>query len=171
MISRAGCCVDMTMRAPHKRFPFVLFKVVHNADYYEEVLQASPCLLDTWSAKVLEQVKDRGALELQQVLVAYCDLVTTNISTLETGHASIRRMAVLGSAQTWCIDFCSLSAQWVAQKLRNAYSSPLASRKWKPQHAEARGKKRKVQRGHVFKGYFTPKWGSTLFENLPTCGV
>eukprot|EP00971_Amphidinium_carterae_P352749 6492721-Amphidinium_carterae.6 len=125
IMSRQGCCIEHYLGSVHKRFPWAFFKVIHNIGFLECVKSTPKCLLDDWSSMLLEKLEGCSANEVQQVLICHASLLSTNISHIESGHASIRRTLVQHSSNTWTMQIPYSSAMWVAQTLRRAMVSPF----------------------------------------------
>eukprot|EP00971_Amphidinium_carterae_P174034 3449492-Amphidinium_carterae.5 len=125
ILSRQGCCVEHYLGNPHRTYPWAIFKAIHNPDFLEEVRNVKPCLLDAWTRNLLETLHGRSDTDIQQVLICHAQLLGTNISNIEAGHASIRRCLVLQSTQTATMDFAYTSAMWVAQTFRTKTTAGL----------------------------------------------
>eukprot|EP00971_Amphidinium_carterae_P242491 4814991-Amphidinium_carterae.2 len=143
LLSRTGGCLEYYFVLPHKSYPVRLFRLLHEPLLWPEILLEKACLLDPWSANLIDKCRHANVSVIVNMLMAHAQQLSTNISVTETLHASIRRAVTLSSTQTWTGDFAYISAQWVCQTLRNGVASKLVRSRYIPKPMQ-RERKRKV---------------------------
>eukprot|EP00971_Amphidinium_carterae_P039979 784829-Amphidinium_carterae.5 len=146
LLSRIGACLQYYFVCPHTTYPVKLFRLLHEPQLWQDIQLEKACLLDAWSANLIEQCKHADVSLIQHILQTHAQQLSTNISVTETLHASIRRAVTLSSTQTWVGDFAYVSALWVCQTLRNGAASRLVRSRCFPK-AAPRERKRKVPCG------------------------
>eukprot|EP00971_Amphidinium_carterae_P262011 5197117-Amphidinium_carterae.3 len=164
MLSRAGAMIESRVVHVHKTFPVKLFTLLLDPHKATELASTKPCLLDNFSAAVLEKYTGLESQECQQVLLLHASLAWTTTARVESLHSTIRRQLVLRSVQTHPLPLEVLSAEYLLQQMRTSSaevqkfcSNALATTKvvakvWHLMHLL-----------HFSSGH-SNKWGMLLFD-------
>ena len=120
LLSRAAGSVFYLFALPHQHFPFVLFKLLHDPHLGQELAESPDCLKDSWSLSMQKQFPGFIGEDFLQVLACIAHSQTTDISTIESRHASIRRSITSKSLMTWTYGVTSASADWLCQNFRRS---------------------------------------------------
>ena len=118
VLSRQGCLIHIDLRVPHRMPPFTLFRVLRSEDMAQVVASTPPCLLDEWSARILQRYPTLVGEECKEVLHTHAKLASTNTAPIESRHSSLRRQLLGRSMQTWAMSFPVLSAEFLLQGSR-----------------------------------------------------
>ena len=122
VLSRAGCAVHQLLRHPHSCYPYRLYKVLKNPGCAPELEEAGTCQKDAWTNSLQARFGGFSSPAFRQCIMFQAMLVQTDISSIETKHASIRRQLVSRSTQTTTLPATTLSAEWVFQSIRSRQS-------------------------------------------------
>ena len=118
LMSRAGCVVEQLLCHAHRGFPYRMFALLADPTLRHELTQTPACLLDSWSKSMMDAHPDLSGPEFMCKLELQATLQGTDISAIESRHASLRRAAFERSCQTKTLLTTSLSAEWLCQQLR-----------------------------------------------------
>lgn len=118
MLARCCCCIQQLLGFPHQQFPCRMFALLAEPGLAGEFVATPSCLLDPWSAELRQRHPDLGGAELMQKLALIGTLAWTDISQVESRHATVRRIMKQGSLQTKQQMFASLSAEWCLLQYR-----------------------------------------------------
>lgn len=118
-ISRLACVVHELLEVPHRAFPTRMFLLMVQPELASAFAEEPECLLDPWSRKLREMYPSLAGAEFQSTLLLCALLCWSDISTLESKHASVRRLLVTRSVQTHRSTFDELSAHWLFMQARN----------------------------------------------------
>ena len=118
VLSRAGCAVHQLLTHVHSGFPFKLFLVLKTPARAQEFMNIPNCLKDCWTLALAESFGDFNSAHFRQFLMLQGMIQQTDISNIESRHASIRRQLVSRSTQTTSLSASTLSAEWVFQNVR-----------------------------------------------------
>ena len=139
LLSRALCSVHQLLHAHHKKAPFALFGALWGllTDYQD----LPPCLDDGLTAMFRKSFTDEELLQAnaQQLLSVLAMNMDLDIVGIEVRHASVRRINVVKSTQTWSMSLADLGAEFVCRQaaaMREQSCSCLPANKH-PLHAAA----------------------------------
>lgn len=118
MISRSGCCVAELLQHPHRQMPYQLFALLRHPERASELLELPDCRWDAWSRQLRELHPDLCDEACLQKLAIIAHQLWTDISRVESKHASIRRLLTVSSVQTHQQSLEDLSSQWVFLQAR-----------------------------------------------------
>lgn len=118
LISRAGCAVFELLEAPHRLFPFQLFRLLAEPGLVDTLLAVPDCMLDSWSRDMKSMYPSFSGSDFMQKLALTSQLCWKDISQLESRHATIRRLLLSASLQTHVQAFQDLGSQWLCLQLR-----------------------------------------------------
>eukprot|EP00971_Amphidinium_carterae_P224127 4447366-Amphidinium_carterae.2 len=146
MLSRAGCLVETKLCQPHRLFPYKTFKLLKDPGYVSELKKSTSCMFDPFTTDLIKVCPGFEGQRCLQLLHLAANLGWTSIARLESLHSSVRRQAVLRSAQTHAFQAPFLSAEFLMQKLRRAGVDIKHGQK---RRADAQPARRKVTFVHL----------------------
>ena len=158
-ISRVGCAFAKLLATRHQRFPFRVFLLLLDPAKAQELLQTPDCLLDGWTKTLKGLYPDFSGEEFQQVLYTVALLLRVDISSVESRHASIRRLLTARSVQTHPMGFADLSAQWVFQQHRTQQAAEQPKKKAEAKQGDRRSENGRQQKARAVKKTTTTKRG------------
>ena len=120
MLSRMGCAVEELLRWEHVKMPLALFRLLADTSPAAVAsLKAIPgCRRDSWSDHFLTTYDDPTCPEAIAVLTAIAAQLKVDVSEIERGHASIRRLLVARNNLSHTMTFPELSGLWMAHQVR-----------------------------------------------------
>ena len=122
LISRASASVYELLERAHCQYPFKVFSLVECPEEAEELTRAPLCVKDPWTRKLQEQYGTLGHPSVRAILITQRLLQKSDISTIESRHASLRRSLLTRSLQTWRFGVGQCSAEWIMQNSRRLLS-------------------------------------------------
>ncbi|CAE7780590.1 unnamed protein product [Symbiodinium sp. CCMP2592] len=153
LLSRAGAAVSQIFAAQHKMSPFVLFGAL--AGKLQELKSLPVCMRDELTSLILEKFPEDEDLlgnECQNVLAAAASQIDSDIVGLEVRHASVRRVSMLRSCQTWTMDLESLGAEWLLRQ-QVILREPKTQKIMVPSKKRKKEKKKRVSKGGPWRAY------------------
>eukprot|EP00971_Amphidinium_carterae_P231090 4586009-Amphidinium_carterae.2 len=120
VIARSGAAIKTLVRKPHGQFPITMFAMLHNPDVTPSLLAQPACVKDAWSQRLQEAFPTWTEPRFLAMLEGHMHMQKTDISGVETLHASIRRHLLQRSLQTHVFGLHSASAEWVLQHQRRS---------------------------------------------------
>eukprot|EP00971_Amphidinium_carterae_P191683 3803512-Amphidinium_carterae.1 len=124
LLMRQAAAIHELIAHKHQQFPFKMYRLLDEPHLGPSLANTPSCLLDPWSADMIDSYPTLSSPALRPVLTTHCQISTTNISHIEALHASVRRN-LHKAPQTWCPVFPTVSAEYVCQCMRRAATSPL----------------------------------------------
>ena len=122
LLSSAGCSIEATLGAHHKKFPIRFFRAMLSKEEADRIAGTPECLQDEWSFKVIQKYKDGNDGLWGEVPQSIARLAARQIkmciSRIEALHAALRRRLVTRSTQTHALSLETLSAEHVIQRAR-----------------------------------------------------
>lgn len=118
-ISRLACTSHQLLEWPHKCFPIQLFILIERPELAPNLAELPDCLLDEWSLQMREMHPEFAGEEFMHKLLLCSLLLANDISSVESKHASIRRVFTASSVQSHAQALHDLSAQWAFMQARN----------------------------------------------------
>lgn len=117
LLSRSGSAVHQLLAAGIKGSPYALFLSLWGI--LTPVQGLSPCELDELSKFFIERFPGEDLLsdEAQKMLSMAASLIDVDIAGIEVRHASLRRVNMMKSTQTWNMTLQDLSADYVARQM------------------------------------------------------
>ena len=113
--------------------------------------QLPDCLCDQWTLQLREDFPSLQGDVVVAVIQLALQLIRADISHIEAKHASVRRVALMRSLQTWLVDLPDLSAQFVvlqarasAKRTRRRTRRSKCSRKRKSSHQEPKRRRASI---------------------------
>eukprot|EP00971_Amphidinium_carterae_P340806 6479288-Amphidinium_carterae.1 len=141
VLSRQAALIYSGLMLPHKRFPIVLFKCLHEPQLGPSLYvqaQKCGCILDPWTCELMHLYPNFEQEEFLAILSTHAALSCVNTVGIEARHSSVRR-TLMTRNQTWSMGFADLSAQFLLQQIRRSrvarlrlssiVSTPVQSRK------------------------------------------
>ena len=122
-LSRMGCGFEYLLASRHRRCPFQTFLMIPDPTQAQRIIDCGDCLHDDWTRALLKLYPTLEGEEVREVVSAVASILKVDISSLETKHASIRRLLTSRSVQTHAISLSDLSGQWVLQRIRAAHNT------------------------------------------------
>lgn len=123
-VSRLGCTFDLLLAQRHRRFPFQVFRILHDRSLAETFRNVPECLLDPWTANMRKEYPSLLDEEFLQTLDTIGSLTLSDTSRIEARHASVRRLLHSKSLQTHPLTIGDLSAHWVCLQHRRHSEKP-----------------------------------------------
>eukprot|EP00971_Amphidinium_carterae_P351419 6492107-Amphidinium_carterae.1 len=121
-LSKEACVIHQDIGFPHSLFPICLYKVLVDPTTATALTACKTCLMDEFSEHLLAKHGSFGSTAVRQILLAAAQVASSNTSQVEARHASIRRLLVTRSTQTWSMQFPVLSAEFLLMRLRSSRS-------------------------------------------------
>lgn len=117
LLSRSGSAVHQLLAAGIKGSPYALFLSLWGI--LMPVQGLFPCELDELTKFFIERFPGEDLLcdEAQKMLSMAASLIDADITGIEVRHASLRRVNMLKSIQTWNMELQDLSADYVARQM------------------------------------------------------
>ena len=122
LLSRAGASVHELFATPHQKFPYQMFALLERPDLATTIRSLTSCIKDEWSRGLENMYPSLGGANFFMVLLAHCLLQKTDIASIESRHASVRRQLTARSTQTWRFGLAACSAEWILQNCRTDQS-------------------------------------------------
>jgi hypothetical protein len=163
MLSRVGCSVEELLRAPHRRMPIALFRLLASPtqDVVDELKNTPACMRDDWSKRFLTEYDNPLSEEALASLTLIAMMAKMDIAQIECRHASIRRW-LHSRIQTHTMDFSDLSGAFMSQQVRTllaGFSRVIAKPKvfafGSGRSGQPRSKKQKHSGGGACRAYFS----------------
>ena len=126
LLSRQGSLIWQLVGFTHTTFPLRMFRLLHQPEFGDVIMQVPDCVLDEWSKKVKSLHPSLSGPGLQHLLYTHAQCLSTNISTVEARHATLRRF-LQSRNQTWSMRMPTCSAEWICLCLRKRLNSCLLS--------------------------------------------
>ena len=118
-LSRMGCAHRYLLASRHESYPFAAFLVLADHKWAASTANAPECMLDSWTKAMRAKYPTWSGPALLQILSTVALLLRVDVSHIEARHASIRRMLVSKSCQSWAMAFPDLSAQFLFMQQRH----------------------------------------------------
>jgi len=161
MVTRAGATLHQNLIAPHQGYPWLVFLLLKTPSVAVRIYQDA-CFgcpggyMDAWSISFCRQFPSVEKLQSQAarcVLVLVLIMLWIDTGTLESLHASVRRLILAVSCQAVLREFKDVQNAWMAQTTRrhdehHSWYAPPSAAAPAPIRGK-RGKKRKRKRSRV----------------------
>eukprot|EP00971_Amphidinium_carterae_P352813 6492740-Amphidinium_carterae.1 len=118
LLSRAGAAVHQLLSVPHQQYPMKTYRLIKEPEFGEAIASDKQCVKDNFTLALQAMSADLCAPEVRQILMAHSQLQKTDISGIESRHASIRRSIFSRSLQTWRYGVEAASTDFVLQSCR-----------------------------------------------------
>eukprot|EP00971_Amphidinium_carterae_P345193 6486014-Amphidinium_carterae.4 len=118
LIARAGASVFELLQRPHMAYPIKLSRLLHVPELASIFASEPSCMKDGWSLSLQGMFPTFEGGAFMSVLQAQAQCQRTNISSLESRHASVRRHLHGRSLQTHTLGIAAASTEWVLQNCR-----------------------------------------------------
>eukprot|EP00971_Amphidinium_carterae_P176442 3498431-Amphidinium_carterae.2 len=135
LISRASAGVFQLLSVPHKAYPYRVFLLLADPSLKSVLAREPNCLRDKFSQKLLDLYPGYEGEEVLQVLYCIATCQHTDIAPIEARHSTVRRH-MQARVQTWRLDICGASAEFLFQNFRRSLASVASKKgatKWKQQ--------------------------------------
>eukprot|EP00971_Amphidinium_carterae_P000180 3827-Amphidinium_carterae.3 len=146
-LSRIGSSIEATLCSRHMLWPCKLFKLLGNPSCAEALSHEAPCVMDSYSIKVLERWPGFQGHEIIAALRLQASQQKLDISVVESLHGSVRRQVMMRSCQTWAATMSKVSAEFYLQSWRRAGKCKTSKRRT-PKKAKVRKVTNKLKRPH-----------------------
>lgn len=125
LISRAGCAIHELLAHRHQKFPFQLFRLLHEPELAQELSEVPPCLMDEFSLDMKAAHPTLSGPDFQHKLGLVCLMGWKDISQVEARHATVRRLLKMASLQTRPQVLSDLSGSWCALQARKRFQRSM----------------------------------------------
>eukprot|EP00971_Amphidinium_carterae_P036653 720348-Amphidinium_carterae.1 len=135
LISRASAGVFQLLSVPHKAYPYRVFQLLSDASLKSVLAREPSCLRDQFSQMLLDAYPGYEGEEVLQLLYCIATCQHTDIAPIEARHSTVRRH-MQARVQTWRLNICSASAEFLFQNFRRSLAvvaSKKGATKWKQQ--------------------------------------
>ena len=120
LVSRAGCMVEQLLRDPHKCTQFQCFNVMYDPALGPDIAATDPCLLHPSVEELVECYgSELGNQESVHHLYLLSLMIRTDISHLESLHATIRRLLAQRN-QTHGLGMDDTNSAWCLRRHRSS---------------------------------------------------
>ena len=118
LLTRASACVYQLLALSHKIFPIKLFRLIKQRHLSAEYAAIPQCVKDPWTQELQKLFPTFSEADLIHMLVCQAWSMRTDISDIESRHASVRRQLTTRSVQTWKLGFAQAGCEWLLQTFR-----------------------------------------------------
>ena len=125
LLARQASLVEQLLAAMHRKPPYSAFRLLNNRETVHDLQNVRLCEMDSGTRQLLELYGGWEGDDLWHSLHLKAQVCSTNISPVESKHASVRRLLTQRSVQTWSLQASSASAEFLAQTMRRSLRSPM----------------------------------------------
>ena len=121
LTSGAECALSKSVIAAYNRCDIAVFKALISPADAEKLDAKRPCWFSEWGSSLREWLARFGGFgseEAADALELMAQLILLATSTLESLHATLRRILITRSIQTHGVTFAAICMEWLIQQCR-----------------------------------------------------